>query len=164
MSTLSSRDFDGPDESDESGGAQRLWLSDQQWMTLLSRVQRGQWAYEGPERRDTRRNRFPTRVHCVVRTQQPDGGSETYLLRSHNISAGGLGFIHTRPLPRGSRCTIALHSADGEGLIAAGRVAWARQLEVTDAGSSILFEVGIQFDRPIDPMPFLDEMPLPPSA
>lgn len=138
---------------DDGGESLRLWLSEKQWMALLARIQRSGDDYEGPERRSARADRIPAQLRCVVRAQQPDGRSATYLVRSHNISAGGLGFVHGTPLPRGSRCTIALEKGAGHGLIASGRVAWARQI---DDRVPHAFEVGIQFDRPIDPAPFVD--------
>ncbi len=157
MSSAHSWDIDG----DAPGaGSLRLWLSDAQWLRLLARVEREAKDYQGPNRRDGRRSRFPVKLRCVIRMQDADGRSATYLVQSHNVSAGGLGFIHTAPLPRGSRCTIALQTEDGEGVIAAGRVAWARQIDPTVPHG---FEVGVQFDRPIDPSPFVPGL-LSPSA
>jgi hypothetical protein len=147
VSTLTSWDY----EPGDGATATRLWLSEQQWMSLLTRVQRDADDYAGPNRRDPHRDRMPARLRVVVRAQQPDGRSATYLVRSHNISAGGIGFVHSRPMPRGSRCTIAIEGGDGQGLITSGRVAWGRQI---DDHAPAAFEVGIQFDRPIDPTPF----------
>lgn len=151
MSTLSNWDVE------EGRDSLRLWLSDQQWLALLARIERGAHDYEGPDRRGDREARFPTRLRCVIRAQQPDGRSGTYLVCSHNISAGGLGFVHHAPLPRGSRCTVALEKGQGQGLIASGRVAWTRQI---DDRSPIAFEVGVQFDTPIDPAPFTSTEPM----
>lgn len=137
----------------------RLWLSEQQWLALLTRIEREAHDYGGPDRRDGRRDRYPTKLRCVIRAQQPDGRSATYMVCSHNISAGGLGFLHGEPLPRGSRCTIALEKGEGQGLIASGRVAWARQIDDREPHA---FEVGVQFDRPIDPSPFTSDFrPIP---
>lgn len=137
----------------EQSESTRLWLSDQQWLAILARIEREAKDYQGPDRRDgrPRSRRFPAKLRCVIRAQQPDGRSGTYMVCSHNISAGGLGFLHSQPLPRGSRCTVALEKSDGQGLITSGRVAWARQV---DDRMPAAFEVGIQFDRPIDPTPF----------
>lgn len=132
----------------------RLWLSDQQWLAILARIEREAHDFQGPDRRAAREARFPTKLRCVIRAQQPDGRSGTYLVCSHNISAGGLGFVHHAPLPRGSRCTIALQRDQGQGLIASGRVAWTRQI---DGRSPLAFEVGVQFDQPIDPAIYVGE-------
>ena len=151
MSSVPNWDFDGRE-------SMRLWLSDQQWMAILARIEREAHDYEGPNRRDSREERFPARLRCLIRAQQPDGRSGTYLVCSHNISAGGLGFIHHTPLPRGSRCTIALEKGKGQGLIASGRVAWTRQIDPRGTPQfAQAFEVGIQFDKLIDPTPFVDD-------
>lgn len=149
VSTLTQWDFEAHD-------ATRLWLSGQQWLALLARIERDAKDYQGPDRRSgrVRDERHAAQLRCVIRAQQPDGRSGTYMVRSHNISAGGLGFLHGQPLPRGSRCTVALEKGCGAGLIASGRVAWARQV---DDRSPCVFEVGIQFDRPIDPTPFTSD-------
>ena len=148
------------DERVPGAGSLRLWLSDAQWMQLLARIEREAKDYEGPNRRSARKPRFHVKLRCVVRAQQPDGRSATYLVQSHNLSAGGMGFIHAAPLPRGSRCTVAIQSDSGEGVVVAGQVAWTRQV---DPAVTHGFEVGVQFDRPIDPGPFITET-LTPSA
>lgn len=148
------------DVEESTAGSLRLWLSDAQWLQLLARIEREAKDFEGPNRRDARKPRFSVKLRCVVRAQQPDGRSATYLVQSHNLSSGGLGFLHADPLPRGSRCTVALQTLEGEGVVASGRVAWTRQVDPLVPHG---FEIGLQFDKPIDPTPFVPGM-LTPSA
>lgn len=133
----------------------RVWLSDQQWMSILERIERKSREAMPPDDAESQRAE-PRYVHdtrCLLRvgSHGPDCG--TFMVRTRNISSGGLGFVHSEPMSTGTRCTVALETDDGHGVIASARVAWCReilQLEVESA----MFEVGVQFDRPIDLEPF----------
>jgi hypothetical protein len=144
-------EHDSTENDDRGPDTLRLWLSEQQWLSILSRIESQTADYQGPERRHPRQ---PVTLRCVVRVQQPDGRSATYLLRSRNISKGGLGFVHSAPIAPSTRCTVALQAIDGFGLIASGRIAWCRDLNDLDTHAH---EVGLQFDRPIDISPFIDD-------
>lgn len=135
----------------------RLWLSDQQWMALLERARRStpeshprHDPSKDPDRRGERR--ISTSCRCVLRFGGDTAG--TYSVRTVNISSTGLGFVHVAPVPKGTRCTLALQVEEHNGMILAGRVAWCRKLETED-GVTVFddepaFEVGLQFDKPID--------------
>lgn len=142
----------------EHGRSLRLWLSDQQWMNLLEQVERSGREYaerfEGDERRDDERSRHSYRVRCAVRVQSSEGASATYVIMCRNISAGGLGFLTAQPLEVGQKCTLALQGDEGQGMIAAGRVVWCRPIE--EVVGEDAFEVGVQFDQPIDVNQFAD--------
>lgn len=147
------------------GEALRVWLSEQQWMAILERIERqaraddGQWINldEGGDRRDPRDPRRPISARCIIRVGAGGHEAGTYIVRTRNISTGGLGFIHHHDLRAGTRCTIALQIDTGQGMIVAGRIAWCRevmQLEVEEA----TYEIGVQFDRPIGLGAFNDEV------
>ncbi len=135
--------------------ALRVWLSDQQWMSILERIERRSRAGEPvdfapaeDERREPSDPRRPITARCLIRVGSYGEEAGTFLVRTRNISSGGLGFVHNHDLKAGSRCTIALQLDDGQGMILSGRIAWCRevlQLEVEQAA----FEIGVQFDRPI---------------
>lgn len=84
----------------------------------------------------------------MIRLGDNTGDHGVYLVRLRDISASGLGFNSAMPFVSKTRCTIALQAQDGHGLVCAGRVVWCKH---EDQG---LHNVGIQFDRPIDPTRF----------
>lgn len=130
----------------------RLWVSDQQWLAILERVQRGQPAMEQAVAEDCRR--LHTRQHfetrCLLRLNSAAG---TYIVRSQDISSGGLRFVHGQPLRASTRCTIALQSDVGPGRILSAVVAWCKEIEFFDPEVEA-YEVGVKFDSPIDVRPY----------
>ena len=146
-------------------GATRVWLSDQQWMAILERIERQSRSgnavrailpHEDPsERRGDGMDRQPLSAKCMIRIGSPGHEAGTYLVRTRNISSGGLGFVCQHAFDPGTRCTVALQLSDGMGRIIAGKIAWCRevmQLEVEQA----MFEVGVTFDQLI---PIRDDDP-----
>lgn len=135
----------------------RLWVSDQQWLAILERVQRGQPAMEdvatGAEnsRRLHPRQNFECR--CLLRLS---GTAGTYIVRSQDISSGGMRFVHGNPLRASTRCTIALQSDFGPGRILSAVVAWCKEIEFFDPEVEA-YEVGIKFDTAIDVRGFTGE-------
>lgn len=134
----------------------RLWVSDQQWLAILERVQRGQPAVEESAvqqgcRRLHQRETFECR--CLLRLNSSAG---TYIVRSQDISSGGLRFVHGQPLRASTRCTIALQSDNGPGRILSAVVAWCKEIEFFDPDVEA-YEIGIKFDTAIDVRPFVGE-------
>lgn len=133
----------------------RLWLSDQQWMSLISRIeqQRAQApTTDRPSAAQRRRDRrLPATLRCLLRLTRSDGTSATYAVRSTNLSRGGLGFFHDQPLPVAAACTVALEQPGRGGRVLAALVAWSSAV----AGMDGVYEVGLQFAQPIELDPFL---------
>ncbi len=152
-------DFDAQDL------AVRLWLSDQQWMAVLSRLESQASPADRPEpdgdRRDPDRPRYPLHLRTMLRVLQPNGDRGTYLVALRNVSVGGLGFLSPEPLERGTRCTLALapypHGHSG-GQIVAGRVVWHRPVDDLPFRA---FEIGLQCEQPIDLGSILTDHDLP---
>lgn len=143
-------------------GSTRLWLGEQEWISLLERIARQAADYRGPERRGLTLGDRPVRhardMRCMLRLGHPGDAPGTYIVRSRNISSGGLGFIHGCFIEPGTRCSIALQAEDGYGKILAGRIAWCRRVELE------AHDVGVQFDESIDVGPFLlDDAPTDPT-
>ncbi|MEL7087792.1 MAG: PilZ domain-containing protein [Planctomycetota bacterium] len=143
----------------------RLWVSDQQWLSILQRVENGEseaasadlagGASDATGHREHARH--ATHFRCVIRLappQQAGADHGTYLVHSRNISSGGLGFVHDHELHPGTRCTVALQPPTGRGLIISARVAWCREISRV-AEETLRYDVGVQFDRPIDVGPFM---------
>ena len=126
----------------------RLWVSDQQWLAILERVQRGQPAIQEPAEQDCRRlhARRLFECRCLLRLS---GTAGTFIVRSRDISSGGLRFVHGHPLRASTRCTIALQSDDGPGRILSAVVAWCKEIEFYDPDVEA-YEIGIKFDTSID--------------
>ena len=131
----------------------RLWVSDQQWLAILERVQRGQAIGEELDDSDCRRL-YPREIfecRCMLRLS---GMAGTFLVRTRDISSGGLRFVHGNPLRPSTRCTIALQSDHGPGRILSALVAWSNEIEFFDPDLEA-YEVGVKFDSPIDARAFI---------
>ena len=148
----------GDCESDAGLDTLRLWMSDQQWLSLMERIARSGSDYGGPERRQDRKHRHSQTMRCVLRLGFPGTTPGTYMVRSRNISSDGMGFIHGCHIAPNTRCAMAIQDDDGVGLTVSGRVAWCRNIEMDT------YDVGIQFDKPIEVNRFLPESPPPASA
>ena len=141
----------------------RLWLSEQQWMGLLTRVRTGVAREACPgglseATGDREHARHAPDFLCLVRLGAeggPAGERGMYQVSTRNISAGGIGFVHDRELQRGVRATVALQPREGPGLILSARVAWCRALPESAGDDTRLFQVGVQFDQPVDVDPFI---------
>ena len=134
----------------------RLWVSDQQWLAILERVQRGQPALEASADVENRRRLHPRQAfecRCLLRL---GGTAGTYIVRSQDISSGGLRFVHSNPLRASTRCTIALQSDHGPGRILSAVVAWCKEIEFYDPDVEA-WEVGIKFDTAIDIRGFVSD-------
>ena len=127
----------------------RLWISDQQWVSLLERIAREQSDIDGPRRRTEPRH--PYHVTCILRLGYPGQTPGTYLVRCRNLSTGGMGFVHSAMLEPGTRCALALQGNGGAGCIVAARIAWCRPIEQ-------VYDVGVQFDEPIEVCRYLDSV------
>lgn len=134
---------------DQETDTTRLWVSDQQWLAILERVQRGQPVIEQQSQEDDCRRLHPRKTfecRCLLRLNNAAG---TFIVRSQDISSGGLRFVHGQPLRASTRCTIALQSDRGPGRILSAVVAWCKAIDFFDPDVEA-YEVGIKFDTAID--------------
>jgi len=129
----------------------RVWVSDQQWLAVLERVQRGQ-DIEVPAT-DCRRLhvRQSYTCRCLLRLADAAG---TYAVRSRDLSEGGLRFVHGHPLRPGMRCTVVLQPEQGLGRILSAVVAWCNEIEFYDEDLEA-YEIGVKFDDPLDTRSFV---------
>ena len=132
-------------------GSTRLWMSDQQWLAVLERVQRGQPVLVADE--DCRRLHVRTdyACRCILRLGSAAG---TFIVRTRDLSAGGLRFVHRHPLRSGTRCTLVLQPEGEVGRILSAVVTWCREIEYFDDDLEG-YEIGLKFDHPIDTRVFL---------
>jgi len=125
----------------------RLWLSQQQWMTVLQNTERKARQPDASPTDDLRQSPrvpAPSDMNCMIRLGQNADHTGTFLVKLRDISATGLGFFTAQVFAPKSRCTVALQDADGHGLVCAASVVWSRAIDEE------LYDVGIQFDQPIE--------------
>ena len=85
----------------------------------------------------------------AVTVEHPAGGLSRLLLFSRNLSAGGISFVHNGFLYPQSRCKITLPKSDGQFITVTGAIVTCRHL------NGLLHEIGLKFDRRVDPGAFL---------
>ncbi len=104
------------------------------------------------QRFDKRRDqRWPYRRNDIqITIEHPAGGVSQLLLCSRNLSAGGISLLHGGYIYPNSRCKLTLCRLDGQQHLATGTIVSCRHLQ------GLLHEIGLQFDRRIDPHDFIE--------
>ncbi|MEM1109788.1 MAG: PilZ domain-containing protein [Planctomycetota bacterium] len=129
-----------------------LNLTEKQWQTLIATLEAG----KGPTVPATRDRRDLDTVRCshvrrvALRIVHPSGNKTSHLVRSRNLSVGGMSFIHLSFLYPGTACHVALQTRHGESVAFSGKVVWCRHV----SGQS--HEVGFRFDQLIELDEFVD--------
>ena len=121
---------------------------------LLDRMDRSAGAEResnSGRRRDQRKDaRWSYReTDIAVAIEHPAGGVSRLLLFTRNLSAGGISFLHNGFLHPKSRCKVLLPRLDGQTQIMTGSIVSCRHV------GGLLHEIGLKFDRRIDPAQFL---------
>lgn len=94
--------------------------------------------------------RWPYRQNDIeVTVEHPAGGVSRLLLASRNLSAGGIAFIHGGFVYPRSRCKMSLIRLDGQNQLLTGTIVNCRHVQ------GLLHEIGLKFDRRIDPHQFV---------
>lgn len=125
----------------------RLWLSQQQWMSVLQNTERKAQQADASQADDLRQSPrvpAPSDMNCMIRLGRNADHAGTFIVKLRDISATGLGFFSSHSFASKSRCTVALQDADGHGMVCSASVVWSRRID------DQLNDVGIQFDRPIE--------------
>lgn len=129
-----------------------LQMSDHKWNMLIATLEAG----KGPEvpatrdRRDLDTVRHPHVRKMALRVVHPGGTATSHLVRSRNLSVGGVGFLHGQFLYPQTACYVVLPTRWGENVILPGKVGWCRHV----TGQS--HEIGVRFDQVIQIDEFLD--------
>lgn len=98
-------------------------------------------------------DRIPCRRHAIVVKGPPHSSPLHYVVHLRNVSAEGVAFLHTGMLHRDTSCVLLVLQRDGALLRASGRVARCRHV------SGMVYEVGLRFEKPIDPSTLVAERP-----
>ncbi|MBB6428904.1 PilZ domain-containing protein [Algisphaera agarilytica] len=130
-----------------------LKLTEKQWGTLISSLEAG----KGPtvpatrDRRDLDIKRYPHVTKVALRVIHPGGQKTSHLVRSRNLSSGGMGFLHLSFLYPDTPCHIALQTRHGESVAMSGKVSWCRLVSGKSHEIGFRFDQMIQIDEFIDP-------------
>lgn len=103
---------------------------------------------ELPERRCHDRYNFDDIIQIVLHLAE-QGQPRRYLVRSRNISKGGMAFLHHRPIPERTLCTTTLFKPFHTEILVAGRIAHCEQLR------NDVYNVGMSFEHAIDLAAFM---------
>lgn len=123
-----------------------LQLSEKEWGVLIHTLEAG----KGPtvpatrDRRDLDIKRYPHVKRAALRVVHPTGNVTSHLVRSRNLSIGGMGFIHLSFLYPDTACHVALQTRHGDSVALSGKITWCRHL----GGKS--HEIGFRFDQIIE--------------
>ena len=90
-------------------------------------------------------------LRCTL--QHPGGGSDTFLIRPHNVSKSGIGLIHGSFVYAGTRCAIELAMPSGKLKWVAGVVARCNHI------TGKIHDLGIRFDEELNPGLYEDTDP-----
>ncbi len=82
-------------------------ISKEQLRALLARRSQGA-PYMGNNRRDNERHTLRKAAHVVIEMGFLGGRSRRLLVRTRDVSAQGVGFLHSEPLLPGTRCRLML--------------------------------------------------------
>ena len=137
-------------QSEASRAATRtIRASDEQVESVLESLDREQTPPEIASERSSTRHTFRL-SECLLEMCQP-GAAEftTFLVKTRNISAGGIALLHGGFVHVGTRCRLRLMTTDKVRADVSGRVVRCRYL-----GQGTLHEIGVQFDSPIEPSAF----------
>jgi PilZ domain len=127
-------------------------LSAEQWRAALAAAtsQRSRAEPQHDQRAQGQPRHHAIR-RCLLRVDRGGSAPGIYLVRSRDISHGGLCVIHGGPLKPDTLCCVIIESNAGQSLAAGGSVAWCNPVKGTDPPA---YELGIRFYEPIDASPF----------
>ena len=129
-----------PNVSDEI--IDTLCLSEEQWCRLSEKLDKIDSAQTG--QRQHARVSYRKLAQIAVAIQQPNGQWAKYVVRSRNLSTGGIGFIHGAYVHTDSKCRIIIKNLHGQVVCLEGVVRHCQYL----CGTA--HDVGVQFDAPIE--------------
>ena len=132
-----------PNQSDGSNQPiDTLRLTDEQWHELSQRLDRHDPYVTGQRRHQ--RVAYRKLAQIAVAVKQQDGQWAKYIVRSRDISPGGIGFIHGSYIHNNSECRIILKNTHGQITRIDGIVKRCELLEGT------AHHVGVEFNEEIN--------------
>jgi len=139
-----------PEKPNATGALNTLrhTLSEEQWVAALqvAKSQKGDDA-PGQNQRDPDQPRHPAVRRCLLRVDRGDAAPGIYIVRSSDISTGGIRILHGGPVKPDTVCAVIIESTEDRSTIAGGVVAWCNPINDTDPPA---YEIGVRFHQPID--------------
>lgn len=138
--------------SHEPAVAASLKLSEEDWANLIQKLEiaKGKEVSAFSDRRDLDQCRHTMVRRAAIRVQHMDGRTSSHVIRTRNISSGGVAVVHNVYLHLKTRCHLVLVTRHNEGVGLAASVAWCRHIE------GLGHEIGLSFDKAIDVTEFVD--------
>ncbi len=136
-------------------------LSIEEWSQALQTVktQHGQ-ANSGHntndehDQRATGQPRHPAVRRCLLRVDRGESAPGIYIVRSRDISDGGIRIIHGGTLKPDTICCVIIESTTGQSIAVGGTIAWCNPVKGMDTPA---YELGIRFYETIDASPFAEQ-------
>jgi len=125
------------------------YLTEHDWQAAVDRIQQDAQdpaAVVKERRRDTAR--YPRIMNCLLRVEF-DGHVGIHLVRSRNISRGGLSLLHGGVVPAEADCLVVIESEAGQGRLLRANVVRCRAVK-DDRLTQQAYEIGLQFAEPLD--------------
>ncbi len=123
-------------------------LTIDQWQQALESAKRYRSElsfYE--DRRDPSQTRHDTVRRCLLRVDRGDAAPGLYVVRSRDISDGGIRIVHGGQVKPQSVCCIIIETENGQSIAAGGEVSWCNPIKDDSVDA---YELGIQFYVPIN--------------
>lgn len=99
------------------------------------------------DRRDPKQTRHQTIRRCLLRVDRGETAPGIYMVRSRDISDGGMRLVHGGPVKPDSICCVIIETDQGLSTAIGGVAAWCNPIADTTPPA---FELGIRFYEPID--------------
>lgn len=84
---------------------------------------------------------------CLLRIDRGDASPGIYLVRSRDISNGGIRILHGGTIKPDTLCCVIIESTTGQSTAVGGTIAWCNPVKGADTPA---YELGIRFYEPID--------------
>jgi PilZ domain len=130
-------------------------LGTDEWQEALSAAKTQRAAGKpDTDRRDPDSPRHHAVRRCLLRVDRGESAPGIYIVRSRDISDGGLRLVHGGPVKPGSVCCVIIETAKGQSIAAGGVVTWCNPIDDTTHPA---FELGVRFYEPIDSSGFAEQ-------
>jgi len=127
-----------------------LQLSEEQWAQLAAILDASDPENEGGQRLHKRVS-YRKLSQIAVAIQQPDKQWAKYIVRSRDLSEGGIGFVHGSFLHAGSLCRVILKDQEGQVVCIEGTVRGCDFLQGRAHNIGVQFNEEINLSRFVQP-------------
>jgi hypothetical protein len=121
-----------------------LRLTDAQWLALADRLDGEAASHSvGNERRRHERVAYRSVIRLAIAVEHPSGDKQKYLVRSHDLSASGIGFFHGSYMHVGTKIILLMTHRQTGARCVVGVVRRCAHV------SQRIHKVGVEFNEPI---------------